>query len=378
MTPDAFDRDPATDRSRSMRWRRYAGRDVIPLWVADMDFAAPEAVQQAVREVAADPVYGYAAPPEGIAESVAAYCWRRYGWTVEPEALLWLPGLVSGLHVALRAVAAGEGVLVMPPIYPPFLSSPELQGATAVRVPLLAVGGAYRFDLEGIEAALRSSPRVRLLMLCHPHNPVGRAWQREELEALARLVERYDLIVCSDEVHCDLLLDPDAVHVPFASLPRMAERTITLMAPSKTYNVAGLGAAWAVVSDPALRRRARKAMAGIVPQVGAFGFAAMAICVDGRCEPWRQALVTYLRGNRDLVIAFAAEHGLSMPKPEASFLAWLDARQAPDAHRRIEAAGVGLSDGADFGAPGFLRLNFGTQSARLREALARMAPALRG
>lgn len=377
MTPDNFDNEVWAHRPRSMRWHRYAGRDVIPLWVADMDFAAPDSVQEAVNSVAADLAFGYSTAPDTLADLVSAYCRSRYGWQVEPQSLLWLPGLVSALHVAVRAAAGDGEVLVMPPIYPPFLSAPGLQGATALSVPLRLVDGGYQLDIEGIESALRSSSRLRLLMLCHPHNPVGRAWRLDELMQLARLVDRFDLTVCSDEVHCDLLLDPDITHVPFASLPGMAERTITLMAPSKTYNVAGLGAAWAVVSNAALRQRVRQALAGIVPHVNAFGFAAMAACVDGSCETWRQKLVAYLRGNRDLVVEFARDHSLAMPIPEATFLAWLDMRNWDDAHHRMEAAGVGLSDGRDFGAPGFLRLNFGTQRNLLREALARMSRALR-
>ena len=372
-----FDQPPPRDFRRSMRWQKYAGRDVIPLWIADMDFAAPSAVVEAVREVADEPFYSYAATPEGTGAAVAAYCARHYGWQIDASALLWLPGLVSGLNLAVRAVAESGGVLVMPPIYPPFLTAPGLQGAQAIPVSLLGDSSDYRIDIDGIDAALSSGPRTRLLMLCHPHNPVGRSWRRDELEALAALVEEHDLVVCSDEVHCDLLLEPGTRHIPFATLPGMAERTITLMAPSKTYNVAGMGASWAVVSDPALRARVRSAMTGIVPHVSAFGFATLNACVSGDCEGWRQTLLAYLRRNRDLVAAFAESAGVPMPLPEASFLAWLDARAFPDAYRRIEAAGVGLSDGADFGAPGFLRLNFGTQRQLLAEALSRMGAVLR-
>lgn len=368
-----FDRPVVVHRERSMRWSRYRGRDVIALWVADMDFAAPPAVVEAIRAIADQPVYGYAAAPGGVAAEVAAYCRERYGWSFAASAISWLPGLVPGLHVAVRAGAqAGGGVVVMPPVYPPFRSAPGDQGRRVVEIPLAFDAGRYRFDLDALESVLRDDDGIGLLLLCHPHNPVGRAWLPDELEALAERVRRYDLLVCSDEIHCDLLLDPGRRHRPFAMLPGMAERTITLMAPSKTYNVAGLGAGWAVIEDPNLRRRFREAMHGIVPPVSAFGFAALSACVGGQCEAWRQSLLAYLRGNRELVLDFSARVGLPMPMPEASFLAWLDARHVPDAHRRIEAGGVGLSDGIDFGAPGFLRLNFGTQRAVLREALDRV------
>lgn len=368
-----FDTPPTPDHPHSLRWQRYRGRDVIPLWVADMDFAAPPAVVDAVRAWSEDPVYGYPALPAGLAAAVAAYSARRYAWAVDPESIVWLPGLVSGLNLAVRAFAGpAEAVVVMPPIYPPFLGAPGLQGAVALPVPLRAEGMHYRMDIDGLRKALAgAASHPRLLMLCHPHNPVGRAWSRGELEALAAVVAEFDLLVCSDEVHCDLLLG-DLPHIPFASLPGMAARCVTLMAPSKTYNVAGLGVAWAVIGDPSLRARFRKAMQGLVPQVGGIGFAALAACVDGSCEDWRQALLDYLRGNRDLVVRRLMAMGYPVAPVEATFLAWLDARSLADAHRRVEAAGVGLSDGVDFGAPGFLRLNFGTQRSLLAAALDRI------
>lgn len=368
-----FDTPPTPDHPHSLRWQRYHGRDVIPLWVADMDFAAPPAVLAAVRAYCADPAFGYPAVPATLAAAVAAYCARRYAWTVDAEEIIWLPGLVSGLNVAVRAfVGPAEPVVVMPPIYPPFLGAPGLQGAAALPVPLRAEGMHYRMDIDGLRKALAgAAARPRLLMLCHPHNPVGRAWSRDELESLSAVVAEFDLLVCSDEVHCDLLLH-ELPHVPFASLPGMAARCVTLMAPSKTYNVAGLGVAWALIGDATLRARFRKAMQGLVPHVSGIGFAALAACVDGSCEGWRLALLDYLRGNRDLVVQHLTAMGYPVAPVEATFLVWFDARSRADAHRRIEAAGVGLSDGSDFGAPGFLRLNFGTQRSLLAAALERI------
>jgi cystathionine beta-lyase len=374
-----FDRPPARDFARSMRWARYRDRDVIPLWVADMDFAAPPAVVAAVQAVAADPVYGYPAVPDGAASTVVGYCRRRYGWEVDAASLVWLPGLVPGLNLAVAAAAeatTGAGIVVMPPIYPPFLSAPVHQRARRVSVPLTREKMDYTIDFARLAEVLDTDPDIRLLLFCHPHNPVGRAWRIEELAKLAEVVRGHDLLVCSDEVHCDLVIDPARQHRPLASLPGMAGRTITLMAPSKTYNIAGLGVAWAVIEDEALRQRFRAAMRGLLPPVSAAGFAALLAALGGECEPWRQSLLAYLAGNREQLTRWAAEVGLPVVPVEATFLAWLDARHHPDAHRRIAAAGVALSDGADFGAPGFLRLNFGTQRSLLTEALARIGRAL--
>ncbi len=221
-----------------------------------------------------------------------------------------------------------------------------------------------------------------MLLLCSPHNPVGRVFDEAELRRLADFARRHDLLICSDEIHCGLVLDEDCRHRPIAALDAdAAQRTITLMAPSKTWNVPALYCAFAVIPDAGLRRRYRHAMRGIVPHVNVLGMvAAEAAYRDG--DPWRQALLAYLRGNRDRVMeAVAAMPGISLARPEATYLAWLDCRELiaeyniGDVAAFFEAAGVGLSDGRYFGAPGWLRLNFGCPRATLDEALARMATA---
>jgi len=375
----AYDFDRAPDRrgGDSIKWNRYAGRDVLPLWVADMDFPSPPAVVEALRRRVEHGVFGYAAPWPSLVEAVREHLHAEYGWDVEPGWLVWLPGLVSGLNVACRAV---EGTaLTAVPVYPPFLTAPP-RLATA---PLRRGGKRWEWDLGALEAAL--SPDVRLLLLCHPHNPVGRAWGEPELLALAELAARHDLVVCSDEIHAGLILEPGWRHRPFATLGEDAAcRTITLLAPSKTFNVPGLGCAFAVIPDPALRGRFLLAMRGIVPHVNVLGLVACEAALrDG--AGWRRALLDHLRGNRERVrAAVAGIPGLSTTPVEATYLAWIDARdsglEAPQSF--LEAAGVGLSDGADFGPDGayrgFLRLNFGCTRATLDEALDRMRRALAG
>jgi cystathionine beta-lyase len=288
--------------------------------------------------------------------------------------------LVSGLNVACRAVGEpGDAVATAVPVYPPFLSAPGYSGRELVRVPLRQEGARWRFDPADLEAAL--TPRTRLLLLCNPHNPVGRVWRREELAAIAAVCERQDVVICSDEVHCGLVLEPGAAHVPLATLsPEIARRSITLMAASKTFNLPSLGAAFAIVPDATLRARVKRVMAGIVHRPGGLGlWATLAAYRDG--EPWRHALLDYLRANRDHVLArLNALPGLHAGPVEATYLAWIDCRGAglEQPASFFEDAGVGLYEGADFGAPGFVRLNFATRRALLDAALDRMAQALAG
>lgn len=371
-----FDFDTPVDRSgtASEKWDKYAGRDIIPLWVADMDFRSPPAVVEALRRRVDHGVYGYSAPPPELAETVVTMMAREYGWQISEEWLVWLPGLVCGLNVACRAVGhAGDSVATFSPVYPPFFSAPRHAERQVIRVPLAERGGRWEMDLAALEQAL--TPRTRLLLLCSPHNPVGRVWSREEQLALLALAERMDLVVCSDEIHAGLVLDDGVRHIPFATLsPEASRRAITLHAPSKTWNVPGLGCAFAVIQDDILRRSFRHAMAGIVPHVNLLGYtAALAAYRDG--EPWRQALLDYLRDNRDLVLnEISTMNGLTAWPVEATCLAWIDARRlgVDDPASFFEDGGVGLSDGAPFGAPGFVRLNFGTSRSLLGEALQRM------
>lgn len=363
----------------NIKWNKYAGRDVLPLWVADMDFASPPEITAALQQRVASASFGYSEPTPGVIAAVLGAMWRDYGWTVAPEWLVPLPGLVAGLNIACRATGgAADAVLSATPIYPPFMSAPAFSGRPLLKVPLLEPTGdeGWRWDWAALE---REAAGARTLLLCHPHNPVGRVWTADELDRLAAIALRHDLTVVSDEIHCDLLLEPGARHTPLATLSlALAARTITLMAPSKTYNVAGLACAFAIIADAGLRHAFQRAMRGIVPHVNLLGYvAAEAAYRDG--VAWRDELIAVLRRNRDRVIeALDGVAGLRVAPPEATYLAWIDCRSAGIAspQRFFEEAGVGLSDGADFGLPGFVRLNFGCPEATLTQALARMRKAL--
>ncbi len=376
-----FDFDEVIDRRReaSEKWEKYRGREIIPMWVADMDFRSPPAVVDALCRRAAHGVFGYTAAPAALVETVVAMLAGDYGWRVDPAWIVWLPGLVTGLNVTCRAVGAeGDEVVTLVPVYPPFLSAPVNSRRGLLRVPMREEGNRWSIDFERLEQAI--TPRSRLFMLCNPHNPVGRVFDRPELERLAELCLRREMVICADEIHCGLLLDPAKRHIPIATLgPEVAERSITLMAPSKTFNLAGLGCAFAVIPSEPLRRRFREAKAGIVPMINPFGYLAATVAFR-ECEPWRRALVDYLRGNRDrLAEAIKGMAGaLAMAPVEGTYLAWIDVRQAglPDPVRFFEEAGVGLQDGRDFAGEGFVRLNFGCPRSVLEEALRRMGRAL--
>ena len=384
MTHD-FDAPVERAGSDSMKWAKHAARDIIPLWIADMDFAAPPAVVEALRRRVDHGVFGYNQSTASQVDAVVGYLERHFGWRIDPAWIVWLPGLVSGLNIACRAVGdPGDAVFTATPIYPPFLGAPGNFGRRAVSVPLVRDSAGWLWDFSAVDAVLGSS-KAKLFLLCHPHNPTGRVWNEDELWQLALLAEKYDLVMCSDEIHNGLVLAPYRRHRLFATLgPELAARTITLMAPSKTYNIPGLGCAFAIITDDRLRRNFRHAMQGIVPHVNALGMAAGEAALS-HCDDWLAALIDYLRGNaRAVERAVADLPGLDMRPVEATCLAWIDAREFA-ADRGIanptlyfEQHGLGLSDGADFGMPGFVRLNFGTRRALLDEALQRLARAVGG
>ncbi|MCS2610897.1 MalY/PatB family protein [Halomonas dongshanensis] len=362
----------------SQKWHRY-GDDVLPLWVADMDFYSPPAVEQALQARVRHGVYGYGEVPASLEEGLCNWSDTHYGWAIQPEWQHWLPGVVPALHIAALALTEpGDAILSVTPIYPPFLAVAERTGRLAQRAPLAEPSGPHapwRLDIDALEVAI--TPQTRLLLWCHPHNPTGRVWQIDELERLAALIERHDLWVVSDELHCDLILAEGERHRPLAArFPELARRIVTLWAPSKTFNLAGLSSACAVIPDAALRQRFVAACKGLLSAVNVLGLvAAEAAYREG--EPWRQALLAVLRANRQMLITHVERWpNVTMAPPEATYLAWLDMRKAglgaSPYQRLLDEAGVALSDGAPFGLPGFVRLNFGTTAAQLEAALARL------
>jgi cystathionine beta-lyase len=376
------DFDEVVDRggTASEKWDKYRDRDIIPMWVADMDFRSPTAIVEALQRRTEHGVFGYTGAPPELTETVVQMMQRDYAWRIEPQWIVWLPGLVTGLNVTCRAVGAdGDEVLTLVPVYPPFLSAPRHSGRGVVRVRLHEESNCWSVDFERLEASVTS--KTRLFMLCNPHNPVGRVFDRCELERLAGLCVSRGIVICADEIHCGLVLDPAKRHVPIATLSaEVAQSTITLMAPSKTFNLAGLGCSFAVIPSETLRRRFLQAKAGIVPMLNPFGYLAAQTAYT-QCGEWRQELIAYLRRNRDLLAEALPRMpgGLSMAPVEGTYLAWIDVRQTgiDEPVGFFEDAGVGLQNGRDFDGPGFVRLNFGCRQALLQQAIERMTVALK-
>lgn len=382
MTNDfsAFDRIVERSGTGSLKWTRYEGREVLPMWVADMDFTSPPEIIEALHRRVEHGVFGYSTAHPGVAEAVCGHLQRVHGVAIDPSWIVWMPGMVVGLAMcACLAGEAGDEIMTFTPVYPPFLKVHKDAGRQLITVPLAEENGRHTFDFAAMEQAV--TPRTKLVMLCSPHNPVGRVWTREELDGLADFCVRHDLLIVSDEIHCDLLLEPEtAPHTTALKLEGpVRSRTITLMAASKAYNIPGLGLSFAIIPDDTLRRRFAQTKNSFVAEISPLSFHATQSAFND-CEAWRQSLCRYLRKNRDRIAAFLAEKApaVKMPLIEATYLAWLDVRalNLPQPVAHFESHGLALSNGADFGAPGFVRLNFGCPAATLEEGLKRFAAAV--
>lgn len=379
-----YDFDRVLDRrhSDSEKWQRYAD-DVLPMWVADMDFVSPEPVVRALQERVAHGVFGYGSEPQELRQVVAERMLSRHGWQVAPEAIIFLPGVVTAFNLACHAVTSpGDGVLIQTPVYPPFLNAPQNAGCTRDEMELTRqADGRYMVDFDRMERTI--TDRTRIFVLCNPHNPVGRVFTRNELQRMAEMCLRRNVLICSDEIHCDLIFSGHQ-HTPIASLsPEIEQRSITLIAPSKTYNIAGLDCSVAIVPSPELRQKLQAAREGMVPGVNVLGLTAgLAAYCDG--QPWLDQVLTYLEANRDVLCQFAAEclPGVRVARPEATYLAWLDCRESGIEGNPYEfflqRARVATNDGATFGrgGEGFVRFNFGCPRSLMLEALERMSRAL--
>ncbi len=373
-----FDFDTPVERrgTWSARWERYPA-EVIPLWVADTDFRAPPAVLAAISRRVAHGIFGYNTPPAELREAMIERMQRLYGWQVAPEWIVFVPGVVPGLHLAARHLTRpDEHALVPTPVYHHLKRSLELARRAHTDVPLVLSNGRWVWDEAFLASAAK--PNSRLLFLCNPQNPGGTIFTREELARLAAFAEKHDLVICSDEIHADILLDKGKPHVPIASVsPEASRRSVTLISPNKAFGFPGAGCAFAVIENAALRRAFSADHHATVHDASVFGYEA-ALAAYRECGAWLEAQLDYLRANRDLVEReVAAMPGLRMAHVEATYLAWIDATGlgVADPHQQFLKHGVALSPGAQFGAPGFVRLNFGTQRATLSAALQRMKTA---
>ena len=379
-----FDRPINRRNTDSLKWDLFKEPEAISMWLADMDFYSPPQVREALHNQVDHGVFGYTLPPRELKQEIASLLLKQYHSKIQTDWIVWLPGLVTGLNVACRTAGGqGDDVLTTVPVYPPFLSAPGYSDRNLVTVPLMDTGKKWIIDFNRLEDAF--TDRTRLFMLCNPHNPVGKMYTEKELSTLAAICEKRDIIICSDEIHCDLILSKEKRHFPTAAtFPAMAEQTITLMAPSKTFNLPGLGCAFAIIPSSDLRGRFKKEKAGIVPEVNMLGYtAAQAAYRYG--WPWLSELLDYLRNNHAILKSYINKiPGLSMTDVEATYLAWLNTSETgiTDPASFFKKAGVILSAGKDFTVPGspgmeYLRLNFACPKSMLIEALVRMSRALK-
>ena len=369
--------------SECIKWNRF-DEDVLPMWVADTDFKCPEAVIRALHERVDHGIFGYGAPPKELDQTVLQRMKRLYDWDVQDGQIGYIPGIVTGFNAAIRAFCQpGDAVIYQTPAYPPFISAPDSASLKGVQNPLLrGQDGTYSIDFELFEQQIIDE-NVRAFILCNPQNPTGRVFSREELTRLADICLRYQVLIVSDEIHCDILYD-NRKHIPIASLsPEVSANTVTFMAPSKTYNIAGLHASVYIVQNRELREKLQCFCNGLVgcPSVLSLT-AALAAYAEG--DEWLAEQNHYLQANRDFLddVFHTQLPGIHWNKPEATFLGWLDCSDLglgePPFEFFLREARVGLNDGISFGpqCDDFVRLNFGTTRANLHEAISRMEAAL--
>lgn len=375
-----IDFDTVTQRKNtaSLKWDKYRDQDILPFWVADMDFKLAEPIQKAVEERVSHGVFGYTVPPDGMSDAVIAHLKNEYQWVVDPSWIVWLPGVVTGLAISCRAFCNdGDEIVVNPPIYHHFYDSHEADRHSVVRVPLQKSEGRWTYDIPAIEAAFTN--KTKLMMMCSPHNPTGTVFTTDELQRLAALCKKNNVVMISDEIHCDLVIDKSAKHHPTASAcPDMADQIVTLMSGSKTWNIAGLNCSFAIIKNDELRNQFRAASQSIVPIVPPLAYEAT-LAAYRDAGQWRAELLDYLAGNYAYLQAeLGAVPGLKVEPIQATYLAWIDATElgVEDTQGFFEKHGVGLSSGEQFGQPNYVRLNFACPRETLAKGVERMKAAV--
>ena len=376
-----YDFDEVVDRANtaSMKWDRYnkdGGKDVLPLWVGDTDFKAAPEIHEAIRDRLAHGVLGYTSPPESLKQIIVERLAQRGDWHIDPDWLVFLPGLVPALFIACHGLSEPQSSVAIPAsIYGPFRAAARRTGRRILPVPL--VDKNRRPVLTAAELKRTMQLDTRLLLFCNPQNPGGTAYTRGELQELAELCRERDLIVCSDEIHCDLIFEGKHTHLASLS-DDMAQRTVTLLSPSKTFNIAGLACGFAVIANPELRERFKAAAHAAVSSVSLLSYTATEAAYR-HGEHWHAQMLAYLAANRDWLHGqLCGLPGVQAVAPQATFFAWLDLRSTgiEQVGEHFERFGLGLSDGPEFGSPGWVRLNFGTRRALLEEAVQRFKKAL--
>ncbi len=379
-----MDFDQMIDRreTESVKWN-YFEDDVLPMWVADMDFRSPQAVIDALHNRVDHGIFGYGGPPVGLRSAIAQHLTARHRWQIDPTVINFISGVVTGFtHAIYCLTEPGDKVLIQTPAYPPFLAAPKSTGRECTLNQLVqAADGRYEVDFDDFERKIASG--VRLFILCNPQNPTGRVFRRDELARMAEICLEHGTLICSDEIHSDLIY-PGEQHIPIASLSaEVSQITVTYFAPSKTFNVAGFSTSVYVTENPDMREKLANSMRMLLGHPNILGLhAARAAYAHGR--DWLDGVIAYLQENRDFLTDTIRSHfpGVRMWTPEGTYLGWLDCRDldldVSPQHFFLEEARVGLNNGLDFGeaGKGFVRLNFGCPKKRLEEGLMRMNDAL--
>lgn len=375
-----FDYQHPRRNTGSIKWDKES--QLLPYWIADMDFPSPACVLDALKERVDHGIFGYSCPPDDMEELIVRYMAEQHNATISPLWLEHIGGCVPALAVAVRTCCGeGDAVMTCGPVYPPIRSVHHDAGCELVEVPHIWEEGRWGFDWATLEAAV--TPAVKMFILCNPQNPLGRVFSPEEVLCLAQFCQRHGLILCSDEIHCDLILDESVKHCSAMTLPiEYHKRLIVLTAPSKTYNIAGIGYTFAVIPDEGLLVAFRKVRGHLLPGLNCFSYVA-AYAAYSQGEPWRQELLVYLRHNRAILEDFSARNmpQLVLCPSQATYLAWFDCSALglddPQVFFR-QRAGVLLNSGVPFGAPQCVRFNFGTSTSLMLEGLQKMEKAIKG
>lgn len=371
-----FDQNIDRKDTYSFKWQRYQGKDILPVWVADSEFKAPQAIIDALKERTEHGVYGYHLPAEYTPANDAVVRWLKdkHNWQIKPEWIVWTPGVVPAFNLACQAYCEpGDKVLVQTPNYPPMLAAAKNNNLEQGLINTVQENGRWTLDFEQLEQQA-AEPNTKLFILCNPMNPVGTVLSRDELNKIEDICLRNNVVLCSDEIHCDLILDNQKTHIPAGTLDKIGPQAITLMAASKTFNVAGLGTSFAIIEDAQIRAKFNRAAQGVMPWVNFMGLVATEVAFT-QCDDWLTAQLDYLRGNLDYLEQQIANHPkLTMVRPEATFLAWINAQglESDNVQQVMESHGVGPSPGKDFGWPQYTRINFACPKSYLEQVFERI------
>ena len=371
--------DQSIDRTKTHceKWDRYKDMDVIPAWVADMDFKAPDAVIEALKKRVEHGIFGYTAMDDETYDSVMDFILKHHNWKIKKEWIVWVNGVVSSMNLVCKMFGKDDSAITTTPIYPHFIKAPKNAKLGLNKVPLREINGRWSVDFDEFESKINST--CRLFLLCNPHNPGGTVFTKDELEKFGQICIKHDLVICSDEIHADLVINPETKHIPIASLSEeLAKRTITLMAPSKTFNIAGLQSSYAIIPDAKLRLKFQKQLRDLGDGINLLAITATKAAYQSGDE-WLKMLKVYLADNLTLIQDLIDKNQkLKMLKSNATFLAWIDCKSlhVEDPYELFLGYGVGLSEGERFGDRNFVRLNFATTRENLKEILNRMQKAI--